>query len=89
MFLYNFRRAQLGILLKAHDVIRIYGARLATMNTRDVCPGTDTDRYGPCGERASYRTQANEAKVSKTPEPERFKLSDIPGAPFFSRLHGE
>ena len=87
VFLYDFRRVQQEILLKAHDIIRMYGARLATINTRDVRPGIDTDRYGPFGERASYRTPTNEPKVGKTPEPERFKLSDIPGAPFFSRLH--
>ena len=66
-FLYNFRRVQLEILLKAHDVIRMYGARLATMNSRDVRPGIDTDRYGPFVERASYRTQTNEPKVGKAP----------------------
>ena len=41
------------------------------------------------GERASYRTQTNEPKFGEIHEPERFKLSDIPGAPFFSRLHSE
>ena len=46
----------------------MYGARLATMNTRDVRPGIETDRYGPFGERASRRTQTNESKVGKTPE---------------------
>ena len=59
VFLYNFLRVQLEILLEAHDVIRMYGARLATMNSRDVRPRIDTDRYVPFGERASYRTQTN------------------------------
>ena len=64
----------------------MYGARLATIHIRDVRPGIDSDRYGPFGERASYRTPTNEPKVGKTPEPKLFKLSDIPSAPFFSRL---
>ena len=73
MFSYDLRRVQLQILLKAHDIIRMYDARLATMNTRDVRPGIDTDRYGPFGERASFRTPTNEPEVGKTTEPERFK----------------
>ncbi len=87
VFLYDFRRVQQEILLNAHDIVRMHGARLATINTRDVRPGVDTDRYGPYGEQASYRTPSDEPKVGETPEPQRFKLSDIPGAPFFSRLH--
>ena len=49
MFSYDLRRVQLEILLKTHDIIRMYGARLTTMNTHDVRPGIDTDGCGPFG----------------------------------------
>ena len=78
-----------SIPLKAHDIIRMYGARLGTMNTRDVRPGIGTDGDGLFGERASYRTRINEPKVGKTTELEGFKLCDTPHAPFLSRLHSK
>lgn len=87
VFLYDFRRVQQEILLEAHEIIRSHGARLATLTTRDVRPGVDIDRYGPYGTNASYRTPSNEPKVGETPPPPRFKLADIPGAPFFSQMH--
>ena len=49
MFSYHLRRVQLEILLKTHDIIRMYGARLATMNTHDLRSGIDTNGYGPFG----------------------------------------
>lgn len=87
VFLYDFRRVQQEVLLDAHEIIRSHGARLATINTRDVRPGIDVDRYGPFGDNASFRSPSNEPKVEETPQPQKFKISDIPGAPFFSNTH--
>eukprot|EP00171_Calliarthron_tuberculosum_P019454 IDg19454t1 len=87
VFLYDFRRVQQEVLLNAHEIIRSHGARLATINTRDMRPGIDVDRYGPYGAKASFRSPSNEPKVGETPTPQTFKISDIPGAPFFSRMH--
>ena len=58
VFLYDFRRVKLEIVLKVHDIIRMYGTKLATINTRNMRPGIDTNRYDPFGERASYRAQS-------------------------------
>lgn len=69
VFLYDFRRVQQELLLNAHEIIRSHGARLASLNTRDVRPGIDVDRYGPFGKNASFRSLSNDPKVEDVAVP--------------------
>lgn len=80
VFLYDFRRVQQDVLVKCHELVRAAGAKLATINTRDVRPGVDTDRYGPFGTLATFGSPADgiavPEKISNVP-PVNY---DVPGA---------
>lgn len=54
VFLYDFRDVQQELLLKFYDIVRRFGAKLASRNTRDVRPGSNTDKYGPYGNLATF-----------------------------------
>lgn len=69
VFLYDYRRVQQDILLRCYEIVRNHGAKLATINTRDVRSGIDTDKYGPLGNAATFgpgtqRTQRREYEAA-------------------------
>lgn len=85
VFLYDYRRVQQDVLIKCHNIIRANGAKLATVNTRDVRPGADTDRYGPFGSNATF----GQATPGVQP-PERSPAvapvnTDVPSSPSYGR----
>lgn len=83
VFLYDFRRVQQDILVKCYEIIRANGAKLATINTRDVRPGVDTDRYGPLGAKASFPDLSNATQRIQTPQPDLSRVpvnNDVPHA---------
>lgn len=82
VFLYDFRRVQQGILLKCHEIIRSKGAKLATINTRDVRPGGDTDRYGPFGSAATFGPVQKGAVMTEKPSKFSHVNSDVPGVAY-------
>lgn len=85
VFLYDYRRVQQDILMRCHGIIRAKGAKLATRNTRDVRPGSDTDRYGPFGNLATFGQKISTAE-SGTKVPDFAPVnSDVPGAPRYVR----
>lgn len=57
VFLFDWRRVQQDVLVAVYGILRENGARLASMTTRDVRPGTDPDRYGPFGSSGAVRNQ--------------------------------
>lgn len=83
VFLYDYRRVQQDILIKCYDIIRANGAKLATVNTRDVRPGLDTDRYGPLGRNASFRQATTGSQTPETAS--QAVTSDVPGSPRYAR----
>lgn len=78
VFLYDYRRVQQEILIRFYELVRKHGAKLATLTTRDVRPGVDTDRYGPFGKFAS-RQQVRHVEQPKNNVPvSEMATSDVP-----------
>lgn len=80
VFLYDFRRVQQDILVKCYEIIRTNGAKLATINTRDVRPGADTDRYGPFGSAASFSAATPGIQTPQRASNLTPVNSDVPGS---------
>lgn len=92
VFLYDYRRVQQEVLLKAYEIIRANGARLATSNTRDIRPGVNPDRYGPLGNAASFGSVSGaiakeNAAAAAAAAARPFVNSDVPGAPNYAQIH--
>lgn len=76
VFLFDWRRVQQDVLVAVYGILRENGARLASMTTRDVRPGTDPDRYGPFGSSGAVRNQPA-AHLSSEPT----RVAGNPGLP--------